>query len=88
MLTYEEQEALRQDRINEKGTEPPCPFCNRPRVKRSDYIRCNQCGVNWLDGEEIMTDPRAQRKAAMMGTRSTKQANDNTAPPAQPISDR
>lgn len=33
---------------NDPGTEPPCPFCNRPRVMRSDYVRCNPCGINWI----------------------------------------
>ena len=35
----------------EEGTEPPCPFCQVPRVRRTDYVRCNDCGVNWLDSE-------------------------------------
>lgn len=61
MLTEAQREAGRQARLNEKGTEPPCPFCNRPRVKRSDYIRCNGCGVNWLAGEDITHDPRQER---------------------------
>ena len=41
MLTYEEQESMRKDAMDEVGTEPPCPFCGRPRVSRSSYIRCN-----------------------------------------------
>ena len=73
MLTYEQQEANRQDRLNEVGTEPPCPFCQRPRVLRSDYIRCNPCGVNWLNEEMnlpnyLNRDPRVSRvEAARMG---------------------
>ena len=51
MLTYEEQEASNADRRNEVGTLAPCPFCRRPRVERSNYIRCNPCGVNWLQEE-------------------------------------
>jgi len=54
MLTFEEQEAARQERLNEPGTEPPCPLCQRPRVKRSDYIRCNRCGLNWTNGEQAI----------------------------------
>lgn len=66
MLTYEEQEANRQDRLNEVGTEAPCPWCQRPRVRRSDYIRCNPCGTNWLDEEMhlpdyLSLDPRVSR---------------------------
>jgi hypothetical protein len=61
-LTYEEQELLRQDRLNEKGTAPPCPLCGRPRVQRSDYIRCNPCGMNWLKGEDLTKDARLSRE--------------------------
>lgn len=58
----------REERMNELGTEPPCPFCQKPRVTRSDYIRCNRCGVNWLDEEMhlanyLSSDPRVARKA-------------------------
>jgi ribosomal protein L37AE/L43A len=73
MLSYEEQEANRLERINELGTEPPCPFCKRPRVERTDYIRCNPCGVNWLNEEMHLpnyldSDSRvARHKAARMG---------------------
>ena len=51
MLSYEEQEALREMRRNEPGALSPCPFCQTPRVQRSDYVRCNLCGINWLDEE-------------------------------------
>lgn len=51
MLTTEDQEALRRDRLAEVGTLSPCPFCQRPRVQRSTYVRCNPCGINWLDEE-------------------------------------
>ncbi len=47
-LTFEEQEANRRERLAEVGTMPPCPFCRKPRVARSDYLRCNPCGINWL----------------------------------------
>jgi hypothetical protein len=73
MLTIEEAEANRQDRLNEPGTEPLCPFCRKPRVLRSDYIRCNPCGVNWLAEEMhlpdyLNSDPRVARsKNARMG---------------------
>jgi ribosomal protein L37AE/L43A len=40
----------------EVGTMPPCPFCRKPRVARSDYLRCNLCGVNWLAEEMSLPD--------------------------------
>jgi hypothetical protein len=66
MLTYEEQELNRQERLNEVGTEPPCPFCQKPRVLRGEYIRCNPCAINWLAGEMhlpnyLNLDPRVAR---------------------------
>jgi ribosomal protein L37AE/L43A len=60
-MTAAEQLQARQDRLNEPGIEMPCPFCERPRVKRSDYTRCNRCGINWLDGEDLMRNPKAER---------------------------
>lgn len=72
-MTLKEQEEARQERLNEVGTEPPCPWCKRPRVSRSDYIRCNLCGVNWLNEEMhlpnyLNSDPRVARQAvALMG---------------------
>ena len=66
MLTYEEQELNRQDRLNEVGTLPPCPFCGRLRVQRSDYIRCNVCGTNWLDGEDVSRNPKIERYNKMV----------------------
>lgn len=47
-----------QERINEAGSEPDCPFCRNPRVTRNTYIRCNRCGVNWFRGTDISRDPR------------------------------
>jgi hypothetical protein len=43
------------------GSESPCPFCGLPRVKRSDYIRCCRCGINWINGEALDKDPRSER---------------------------
>jgi hypothetical protein len=76
MLTYEEQELNRQERLNEVGTEPPCPLCQRPRVSRTDYIRCNRCGINWLAEEMnlpdyLNLDPRVSRQRAALTGRST-----------------
>jgi hypothetical protein len=62
MMTYEQQEVERLERLNEVGTMPPCPFCGRARVQRSDYVRCNPCGKNWLNGEDLSLDPRLTRR--------------------------
>jgi hypothetical protein len=43
------------------GGGTPCPFCHVPRCKRSDYIRCARCGVNWMTGENLTRDPRQER---------------------------
>lgn len=71
-FTAEDAEVARQDAINEPGSEPPCPFCKRPRVRRSDYIRCNGCATNWLDGEDITRDPRIERRAKFMASFAAK----------------
>jgi ribosomal protein L37AE/L43A len=78
MMTAEIREQLRRERLSEVGAEPECPWCKRPRVARSDYIRCNGCGVNWLNEEMHLTykgkpylevDPRLARSAvARTGT--------------------
>jgi len=70
MPTLEEQEQMREFRRNEVGSESPCPFCKRPRVMRSDYVRCNPCGVNWLMEEMHLRnyldrDPRVARAEAV-----------------------
>lgn len=72
-LTFEQQEANRKERLEEVGAMPTCPFCGKPRVARSDYLRCNPCGVNWLDEEMhlpnyINLDPRVARRAASTAT--------------------
>lgn len=51
MMTQEQQEEARKERLNEAGAGPDCPFCGKPRVVRSDYLRCNREGINWLDAE-------------------------------------
>ena len=61
----------------EQGTEPNCPFCQVPRVRRSDYIRCNGCGVNWLDQEKelpnyLNRNPAAARNDARMAALVSK----------------
>lgn len=37
------------------GDLAPCPFCGVPRVRRTDYVRCCRCGINWLDQEMRLT---------------------------------
>jgi hypothetical protein len=50
------------------GTEPPCPFCKLPRVRRSDYVRCPRCLINWIDGldPDLDHDPRSERMRRML----------------------
>lgn len=87
MLDLETANALRASRKAEIGTEPPCPFCQRPRVRRSDYIRCNPCGVNWLAEEMHLTykgrpylevDPRLARRVVVPTASSTKPTADTS----------
>jgi ribosomal protein L37AE/L43A len=84
-LTMEQQqEAARQERLNEPGTEPPCPLCQRPRVKRSDYIRCNRCGLNWTNGEQAID----RHPLATQPTKpTTPESRDNGAPTVKSISE-
>lgn len=77
MMTVVEQDELRRSNLNEVGTEPPCPWCGRSRVKRSDYTRCNPCGTNWLVGEDLTRDPMMSR------TRNTAQVRMETKDGAQ-----
>jgi ribosomal protein L37AE/L43A len=77
-MTLKQQDEARQFRLEEQGTEPPCPFCKRPRVIRSDYVRCNPCGLNWSEGQDRSKDPRPER------IRDTKSAaTDTGATPAK-----
>ncbi len=48
------------------GAESPCPFCELPRCRRSDYLRCSRCGINWLVGENTSKDPRTERQRKML----------------------
>src|ERR1700743_919752 len=83
VLTVEEQEAARLERLNEAGTEPPCPMCGRPRVTRSDYIRCNPCGLNWTNGEQAID----RHPLATQPTTSTGMEIVSGAPTASSTSD-
>lgn len=55
-----------REEIEGGGKETPCPFCKVPRLRRSDYIRCCRCGINWLDGEPLDLDPRNARQRRMI----------------------
>jgi hypothetical protein len=59
------KDTVRQE-IAKGGTAAPCPFCHLPRVRRSDYIRCCRCGINWMEGEALDHDPRQQRFQAFL----------------------
>ena len=83
-LTPEERIAewhtlTREQRLDEPGTEPPCPFCQRPRVKRSSYIRCNPCGMNWGMDDEWSRNPKGQDREREKGRLKA-----NAAPADQP----
>ena len=74
MLTEEARVELRRANVDEVGTESPCPFCGKPRLRRTTYVRCTPCGTNWLDGENTFPeyldqDPRISRRARLMGER-------------------
>jgi hypothetical protein len=56
----------RRREIERGGTEAPCPLCGLARVRRSDYIRCCRCGINWLPGENLGEDPRTARLRSMV----------------------
>ena len=78
-LNQQMLEAAREASRSEVGTMPPCPFCKVPRVERSDYIRCNRCGTNWLLEESHLPNyldrnPAAARSEARrmeIGTKTT-----------------
>jgi ribosomal protein L37AE/L43A len=57
-----------RERLAEAGSEPPCPFCRKPRVLRSDYIRCHRCGMNWLEGQDISRHPLAKSTLPVTST--------------------
>lgn len=68
----------KEGRLAEVGTMPACPFCQRPRVQRSTYIRCNPCGMNWFKDQGIMKHPHVKRQAIS----SSEAETDGSAPPA------
>lgn len=58
----------REERLAEGGTLAACPMCGVLRVQRSDYIRCNPCGVNWLAGENLDAHPKIERFRKLMAS--------------------
>ena len=67
----------REQRLSEVGREVPCPFCGKPRVRRSSYIRCYPCGMNWGFEDDLGAHPH------MRATPSTKTEPDTGAPTAR-----
>lgn len=65
------------ERLNEAGSELPCPFCQKPRVARSTYIRCNLCGMNWGKEQDIFRHPHTKT------IKSSEQEVATTVPPAK-----
>ena len=65
MELLEWMQLTREQRLAEVGSEPPCPRCGKPRVSRSTYIRCNPCGMNWGEGQDIFKHPHTR---AMLST--------------------
>lgn len=63
-LNQEMLKSARESARNEVGAMPPCPFCTKPRVQRSDYIRCNPCATNWLQEEMHLPDYLSRNPAA------------------------
>ena len=59
------KDILREE-IATGGSETSCPFCGIPRVRRSNYIRCCRCGINWLPGERLEKDPTIERLNLMV----------------------
>ena len=87
-LTFEEQELNRKERLNEVGTEPPCPWCGKPRVLRGDYVRCNQHITNWLASEMSLPDylnldPRVARARSARTGNSTQHTATSSAAGAE-----
>lgn len=63
----------------------PCPFCGKPRSQRSDYVRCQSCGVNWLQDEMglpnyLNRNPSAARSEAARMTQANAVTKFTAAP--------
>jgi hypothetical protein len=66
-----------REEFEKGGGESPCPFCGLPRARRSDYIRCVRCGVNWIGGESLDRDPRTRRLEVFLeGIKAHKKKGD------------
>ena len=55
-----------------RGAEEPAVSAVREaaEAKRSDYVRCTPCGMNWLDGEDLTKDPRLSREPYLSNVRN------------------
>lgn len=56
----------KENRVGGELADKLCPFCRKARSQRSTYIRCQPCGVNWFDGEDLSKDPKIARFAAVI----------------------
>jgi uncharacterized Zn finger protein (UPF0148 family) len=65
VMTIRDQLA-KENREGGEMKDSPCPLCKRPLSQRSDYVRCNPCGVNFLPGEDLDKDPRPERYRKMV----------------------
>lgn len=63
-LALEAEHKLREAELEAGGDLKtlPCPYCNRPRFARSDYIRCGICGMNWPKGYDYDKHPQVAWK--------------------------
>lgn len=71
----------KENREGGELTDLPCPFCGKPRSQRSDYVRCQPCGLNWLEGEDMSKSPLVSREpflssAYNRGTSASKEETD------------
>jgi hypothetical protein len=65
VLRIEDQIRSAQEALLEEGAESECPLHGKDlgpkRLKRSDYIRCPQCGTNWDSGDDLSLHPHRGR---------------------------
>ena len=66
--------------IREGGSlkDSPCPFCGLPRCLRSNYVRCQKCGVNWWEETDLTRNPHA--KPALTGSMILRLVNGMVVP--------
>ena len=76
MLTLETQEATSRGPAQRSGNGATVPVLQKAKSHtRSTYIRCNPCGVNWLDEERCTcptTSTETQRRQGPEAARMAK----------------